>query len=84
MGSEESKSQVHHDGDTHVEIINNQNSHTEKLELNTILLWYILVIVSAILGLQIVTVIKRSINKKVTQRARSMLELTHGKTANTV
>lgn len=84
MGAEESKSQVHHDGDTHVEIINNQNNHTEKLEINTILLWCILAIVSAILGLQAVSMIKRSINKKVTQRARSMLELTHGKTASTV
>lgn len=77
MGNEESTAQVHHDGDTHVEIINTQNEHSEQLNRNNQLLWWILIVVVIILGLQIITEARKIISKKVTKRARSLAELTN-------
>lgn len=36
MGAEESKAHVKHDGDQHIEIINLQNEHSNKINRNTL------------------------------------------------
>lgn len=75
MGNEESKSQVHHNGDTHVEIVNTQATHTEKLNSHELMLWYIIAITSLTFMVQIVSWVNTMINKRVTKKARSMLEI---------
>lgn len=75
MGNEESKAQVNHNGDTHVEIINTQTAHGEKLEFHELMLWYIIIVTSLMCVIQVTSMLKTVMNKKVTKKARSMVEL---------
>lgn len=75
MGTEESKSQVEHNGDQHVDIINLQNVHTGKFEENKCILWIILGIVAVNLIITLLNELNKILNNKATKRAQSMVEL---------
>lgn len=75
MGAEESKAHVEHNGDQHVEIINLQNEHSNKIEQNTLLLWIILVVSAVQLALSVSALIRRNFNKKAMKKAHTLMDL---------
>lgn len=69
MGSEESKTQMNHQSDAEVTIINNQNENAEKLENHAFILWVILAIVATQLAITLVGVVKRYMSRKTMKKA---------------
>lgn len=75
MGTEESKAQVQHNGDTHIEIVNTQNEHFAKLDTIETTLWFVTAGVSLQLVLSLWALIQRRINSKVLKRADKLCKL---------
>lgn len=75
MGTEESKAQVQHNGDTHIEIVNTQNEHSAKLDTIETTLWFVTAGVSLQLVLSLWALIQRRINSKVLKRADKLRKL---------
>lgn len=72
MGSEESKTQMNHQSDAEVTIINNQNEHAEKLENHAFILWVILAIVATQLAITLVGIVKRYVSRKTMKKAEAL------------
>lgn len=75
MGKTQSKSEVVHNNDPQVRIINNQTLHTELIENQEFLLLTILVLVVIQLALTIYQLFKRYTNNKALKKAKSMVAL---------
>lgn len=77
MGSEESKTQMNHQSDAEVTIINNQNENAEKLENHAFILWVILAIVATQLAITLVGVVKRYMSRKTMKKAEALTKLSN-------
>lgn len=75
MGSEESKAQVNHNGDNHIEIINTQSEHSVKLDSISTCLWFISAGVAIQLLLSLWAEIQRRMNNQVRKRANKLSKL---------
>lgn len=75
MGCEESKTQMNHQGDAEVTIINNQNEHPEKLENHAFILWIILARVAIQLAITLADVVKRYMSRKTMKKERKSKRL---------
>ena len=75
MGAEESKAHVEHNDDQHVEIINLQNEHSNKIDQNTLLLWIVLIVSGVQLALSVNALIRRNFNKKALKKAHTLADL---------
>lgn len=77
MGTEESKSQVNHQGDANVKIINNQIEHTKRLDDHEVLLWVMLAIVATQLAITLLRMLNRFMNKKALKKAEALTKLSN-------
>lgn len=75
MGSEESKAQVNHNGDSHIEIVNNQLEHTTTLNSITTWLWFISAGVTIQLVLSLWGEIQRRMTRQVIKKANKLSKL---------
>lgn len=75
MGSEESKAQVQHNGDSHIEFVNTQLEHTTKLDANSLMLWIILAVVALQLAITMWLEVHRHIRKNVAKKASKLVKL---------
>lgn len=75
MGSDESKAQVQHNGDTHIEIVNTQNEHSAKLDSIVTILWFLSAGVILQLVLSLWAELQRRINNQVVKRADKLCKL---------
>lgn len=75
MGGDSSKAQVQHNGDSHIEIINTQVEHSNKLDANTTVLWIVLGLVAAKLVLTLWLEIQRRLRKRIVKKASDLIKL---------
>jgi hypothetical protein len=75
MGNEKSKSQVNHNGDQQVKIINMQGEHSVKLDNHEFMLWIILAVVIVHLVITLVIQLNHYFNKKAFKKAKSIIAL---------
>lgn len=75
MGSEESKAQVQHNGDNHIEIVNTQTEHSARLDTIVTILWFLSAGVILQLVLSLWAEIQRRLNNEVVKRADKLCKL---------
>lgn len=77
MGAEESKSQVNHQGDAQVRIINNQVEHAQKLDDHAVMLWVMLAIVATQLAITLLRELNRFMIRKAMKKAEALTKLSN-------
>lgn len=75
MGTEQSKAHVEHNGDQHVEIINMQGDHSEKIDKVIVMLWLLCAMIGLQLSITLISEVNRYLNKKALKKAKSLVEL---------
>lgn len=75
MGNSKSKSDVVHNADPQIRIVNNQNYHSELLEQHELLLFYIAAVVTIQLMLTLYAMLKRRERKRAFKLAKSIENL---------
>lgn len=75
MGKTSSKSEVVHNADPQIRIINNQEEHAEQLERHETLICVILVCVVVQLGLTLYMLLRKREEKRAIKRVKSLATL---------